>query len=123
MPLPVENLDAALVSIVRQIGNAHTILLRENNIGINITEIDVTANLIAVGGKDSLQLTNISATPTRISSTETPETVETSTQQVGAQTNVTTDEASKSASSDRDSASTQTQNYGRDTISTTEHKD
>lgn len=123
MPLRVENLDDAIVSIVRQIGNAHTILQRENQISISVVEIDVQASLIARGGASSIELVNITTTPTRKSTTDAPEVVEVSTRQDSGKVSSSDDKSQQQSTQDQNQSDEQTQFYGRETLSRTDYKE
>jgi hypothetical protein len=123
MALLLDDLSKVVSATIRQLSQSRADLLTNDQLGVRIEAVDFQVNLIAPDGLEALQISSITAMPTRISSTETPETVETSTQEVGAQVNQTQDRSTKEAVSNRESNTDQTQQYGRETISRTTHKD
>jgi hypothetical protein len=123
MPLELKDLKSVVLGSIRQLANVKSELLTQDSFTVDIDQIDFQVNLIAPNGVGALELTNITATPRRISTTETPETVEVSTQDVGAQTNRVTDTSNKESIADQAGNNETTQFYGRETISTTTHKD
>jgi hypothetical protein len=123
MALELKDLANIVSATIRQLANSRGDLLTRDQISISIDEVQFQVQLIAPNGVGAIELAQITATPTRISTTETPETVEVSTQQVGAQVNRVVDQATKQASSTQQSDQDTTQQYGRQTLSETRHKD
>lgn len=117
MALPVEKLESALTSALRQIGNVHSTLLDEG-ITVSVSDIDVQVNLIAPMGEGAVEIKNVTVTPARTSKTK-----QTSKSTKGAQSNRSDQTSSSSSNSTQTEDSTQTQQYGRQTIGETTYED
>lgn len=118
MALPIEKLEETLVAAVRQIGNAHSTLLNEDNTTISVREINVEVNLIAVKGMGAVQIESLSVTPERTSKTK-----QKSQQTQGIGISETQDDSTSDSSKTSNEDSEDTQEYGRQTLGETTFKD
>ncbi len=116
MPLRTDQLEDAIVKAVRGIANAHTRLLKDNEISIEVAEIDIQAQMVYA--ENGLALQSITATPAR-----TSEVKDVSRQDVGPATSGTTETSQQVSQGQQANNNDETQIYGRQTIGETRHTD
>lgn len=116
MPLRTDQLEDAIVKAVRGIANAHTRLLSENQISIEVAEIDVQVQMVYA--ENGLALQSITATPARTSQVK-----DVSRQDVGPATSGSTESSQQVSQGQQTNNDNQTQIYGRQTIGKTHHTD
>jgi len=116
MGLPISELSTALAQIARGIAAAKTALFDQDELTMNVDKVDVSVTLVYREG--GLELEQITTTPARIS-----ESKDTQRQVAGPSSSVTSESGNQIANDSSTETTDQTQQYGRETINRTEHKD
>jgi hypothetical protein len=122
MPIFVSQLEKAVIDAVKGIQNARVELLK-GLIPTEVDEVQFQVEMIRDDGQGAFALKSITATPKRVSRSETPEVVEESEQTVGGSSSTSDDTSSQSSNQTASETSSQTTNHGRNTQVDVTYKD
>jgi hypothetical protein len=122
MPIFVHQLEEAVTTAVLEVQNARVELLKKG-VPTELEEIAFTVEMIRDNGEGALKLKSITATPKRVSRTETPEVVEESEQTVGPSSSTATENSTQNSTATSSESSNQTTSHGRETQVEVEYKD
>lgn len=122
MPIFVHELEDAVTAAVVQVQNARVELLKKG-VPTELDSIAFTVEMIREKGEGALKLKSITATPKRVSRTETPEVIEENTQTVGPSTTNATESGTQNSTANSSESSNQTTSHGRETQVEVEYKE
>jgi hypothetical protein len=122
MPIFDHQLEDTVKKATVAILNAQVELLKRG-VPTEIAQIDFQVEMIREGEDSSIQLKSVSATPRRVSISESPDIVEESVQESGARKSVTSESSNSSTTQSASEQSVQTTQHGRETQVEVEYKE